>query len=107
MPMIFSLAATQMKIAPAEAITAATVKAMKPGTVIVDVAYGGMFYVIADAQPLGLTLAPDEGREIVRIAEMIKAAAAEQLPVVHPEQPSFAGITIGQVSGPAHDPLRL
>ena len=35
---------------------------------------------------------------------MIKAAAAEQLPVVHPEQPGFAGITIGQLSGPAHDP---
>ena len=29
------------------------------GTVTVDVAYGGMFYVIADAVPLGLTLAPD------------------------------------------------
>ena len=35
---------------------------------------------------------------------MIKAAAADQLPVVHPEQPGFAGITIGQLSGPAHDP---
>ena len=35
---------------------------------------------------------------------MIKAAANEQLPVVHPEQPGFAGITIGQLSGPAHDP---
>src|SRR5882672_3140874 len=28
------------------------------GTVTVDVAYGGMFYVIADAAPLGLALAP-------------------------------------------------
>ena len=35
---------------------------------------------------------------------MIKAAANEQLPVVHPEQPGFAGITIGQLSGPPHDP---
>jgi proline racemase len=40
----------------------------------------------------------------VRITEMIKAAAHEQLPVVHPEQPGFAGISIGQLSGPAHDP---
>jgi proline racemase len=74
------------------------------GTVTVDVAYGGMFYVIADAAPFGLRLTPDEGRDIVRITEMIKAAANEQLPVVHPEQPGFAGITIGQLSGPAHDP---
>ena len=74
------------------------------GTVTVDVAYGGMFYVIADAEALGFRLVPDEGRDITRVTEMIKAAAAEQLPVVHPEQPGFAGITIGQLSGPPHDP---
>jgi proline racemase len=74
------------------------------GTVTVDVAYGGMFYVIADAERFGLRLTPDEGADIVRITEMIKAAAADQLPVVHPDQPGFAGITIGQLSGPAHDP---
>lgn len=74
------------------------------GTVTVDVAYGGMFYVIADAAPFGFRLTPDEGADITRTTEMIKAAAAEQLPVVHPDQPGFAGITIGQLSGPPHDP---
>jgi proline racemase len=70
------------------------------GTVTVDVAYGGMFYVIADARAFGLKLTPDEGRDIVRITEMIKTAAREQLPVTHPEQPGFTGPTIGQLSGP-------
>jgi len=70
------------------------------GTVIVDVAYGGMFYVIADAAQFGLRLTPDEGRDIVRIGEMIKAAAKEQCPIVHPEQPGFDGVTIAQLSGP-------
>jgi proline racemase len=74
------------------------------GTLTVDVAYGGMFYVIASAEAFGLRLTPDEGADIVRITEMIKAAANVQLPVVHPEQPGFAGITIGQLSGLAHDP---
>jgi proline racemase len=74
------------------------------GTVTVDVAYGGMFYVIASAEAFGLRLTPDEGADIVRITEMIKAAANDQLPVVHPDQPGFAGITIGQLTGPAHDP---
>jgi proline racemase len=74
------------------------------GTVTVDVAYGGMFYVIASAEAFGLRLTPDEGADIARITEMIKAAAGDQLPVVHPDQPGFAGITIGQLSGPAHDP---
>jgi proline racemase len=74
------------------------------GTVTVDVAYGGMFYVIAEAGAFGLRLAPDEGRDIARISEMIKAAAQEQLPVQHPEQPGFTGITIAQLSGPASRP---
>jgi proline racemase len=82
----------------------ATVEVPKLGAVTVDVAYGGMFYVIASAEAFGLRLTPDEGADIVRITEMIKAAAADQLPVVHPEQPGFAGITIGQLSGPPHDP---
>jgi proline racemase len=82
----------------------ATVEVPHLGTVTVDVAYGGMFYVIASAERFGLRLTPDEGADIARITEMIKAAAADQLPVVHPEQPGFAGITIGQLSGPAHDP---
>lgn len=70
------------------------------GMVTVDVAYGGMFYVISDATPHGLTLKPDEGRDIVRVGEMIKAAAQEQLPVVHPTQPAFSGITIAVLTAP-------
>jgi proline racemase len=81
----------------------AVVEVPQLGSVTVDVGYGGMFYVIASADTFGLRLTPDEGRDIVRISEMIKAAANEQLPVVHPEQPGFAGITIAQLSGPAHD----
>ncbi len=74
------------------------------GWICVDVAFGGMFYVIADAEPFGLRLTPDEGREIVRVGEMIKAAAQEQLPAVHPENPGISGITIAQLSGPPSRP---
>ncbi len=70
------------------------------GTVTVDVAYGGMFYVLSDASQFGLRLTSDEGGEIVRIGEMIKAAAQEQLPVEHPTQPEFHGITIAQLTAP-------
>jgi len=69
------------------------------GVVTVDVAWGGMFYVIADAAPLGLRLTPDEGRDITRIGELIKAATREQLPVVHPENPEIRDVTIAQLSG--------
>jgi proline racemase len=70
------------------------------GTVTVDVAYGGMWYVMAEAAQLGLTIAPENGREIVRICEAVKTAAREQLPVVHPENLKIAGVSIGQLWGP-------
>jgi proline racemase len=82
----------------------ASVEVPSLGTIKVDVAYGGMFYVIADAAPLGFHLTPDEARDIVRVGEMIKAAAHEQLPAVHPENSAIAGITIAQLSAPADHP---
>src|SRR6266567_5476467 len=63
-----------------------------------------MFYVIADAEPIGLSLAPDEARDIVRVAELIKAATQEQLPVTHPENPGISGVSISQLSGPPSRP---
>lgn len=74
------------------------------GTVRVDVAWGGMFYVIADAGQFGLKVTPEEGAEIVRVGEMVKAAAREQLPAVHPENPEIAGISISELTGPPTHP---
>ncbi len=74
------------------------------GVVAVDVAYGGMFYVIADADRFGLRLLPEEGGRIARIGAMLTAAAREQLTAVHPENPSIAGVSISQLSGPPSHP---
>ena len=74
------------------------------GSVAVDIAYGGMFYVIIEAAAVGLQLTPDEGRDIVRLGEQIKAATREQWPVVHPEQPEISGVTIAQFSAPPTQP---
>lgn len=82
----------------------ATVQVPTLGDVQVDVAWGGMFYVIADAEAFGLRLMPDEGRDITRIGELIKAATREQLPVVHPDNPEIRDVTIAQLSGPAAGP---
>jgi proline racemase len=74
------------------------------GTVTVDVGWGGMFYVIAEAAQFGFELTPAEGADITRVTAMLKAAAREQLPVVHPANPAIRDITIGQLYGPAHSP---
>ena len=78
----------------------APVEVPELGRVKVDVAWGGMFYAIVEAAALGLDLTPDEGRDIVRLGEMVKAAAREQIPVVHPEQTEIAGISIVALTAP-------
>ncbi len=70
------------------------------GTVTVDVAFGGMWYAIADAAALGFALEPSEARELSLVGELIRVAAREQLPCVHPENPEIAGITIVQIAEP-------
>lgn len=74
------------------------------GPVRLDVAYGGMWYAIVDAAQAGLEIVPGQGAEIVRRGEMIKAAAREQLPVVHPENPEIAGISILEFTAPPISP---
>jgi proline racemase len=82
----------------------APVEVPQLGTVNVDVAYGGMFYAIVEASQVGLEITPDQGRDLVRVGEMIKAAAREQLPVTHPENPAISGVSILEFSSPATRP---
>jgi proline racemase len=70
------------------------------GTLAVDVAYGGMWYVIADAQALGFELVPSEARDLSAVGTRIHAAAREQLHPVHPENPEISGISIVQIAEP-------
>ncbi len=74
------------------------------GRATVDVAWGGMFYVIAEAAQFGLEISPETGAEMVRLSEALRRAAADQLPVVHPENPAIKGPTISQLTGPAARP---
>lgn len=74
------------------------------GAVVVDVAWGGMFYVIADAAQFDLELVPENAREISRIGEMLRAAANEQLPAIHPENDRVRGVTISQLAGRSDAP---
>jgi proline racemase len=70
------------------------------GTISVDVAFGGMWYAIADARALGFELVASEARDLSRVGELIRAAAREQLPCVHPMNPAIAGVSIVQIAEP-------
>lgn len=70
------------------------------GTLRCDVAYGGMIYCIVNAEDLKLKLSRDEARDHVRLGEMIKLAAAVQLPAVHPENSEIHTINQTLFAGP-------
>ena len=73
------------------------------GTIAVDVAYGGMFFAIADAHALGFSVTPDEGRDIVAAGTRITGAAIEQIEAAHPTEPEFRGISLSQIACPITD----
>ena len=70
------------------------------GSVSVDIAYGGAFFAIVDADALGFKLTPDEARELVESGEKIKAAVVEQYPVTHPENPDIHTVTFTEFAAP-------
>jgi proline racemase len=70
------------------------------GTIMVDVAFGGMWYAIADARALGFSLEPPEARDLCTVGETLRAAAREQLRCIHPDNPDIAGVSIVQIAEP-------
>ncbi len=68
------------------------------GQITVDIAWGGMFYVIADAAQFGIDPRAQNGSAIVRASEAMRAAAVAQYPVSHPENPALTGPTISQLN---------
>jgi len=74
------------------------------GTISVDVAYGGAFFAIVDAPSLGFAVEPKEARDLVALGNRIRTAAAQQLPVRHPENPDIHGVTFIEFAMPFAGP---
>jgi proline racemase len=70
------------------------------GSLRVDVAYGGMLYVIAEATDCGFEITPDEAADLSFIGEKVKKAAAEQLPSVHPDNEEIHTVNQTLWAGP-------
>jgi len=69
------------------------------GTLIVDTAYGGDSFVIADARALGFSIKPDEARDLAAMGMKITQAANEQLGFSHPEN-LWNHISFCQIAAP-------
>ncbi len=62
------------------------------GPITVDVAFGGCYFALIDAESCGLEIAPHEARRLVDLGLRIVQAATEQIAVRHPEMPQFSRI---------------
>ena len=69
------------------------------GTLTVDTAFGGDSFVLVDAHALGLSLTPDEGRDIADLGARITRAANDQIGFDHPTQP-WSHISFTQFTTP-------
>ncbi len=82
----------------------ATIDVPGIGSLLVDVSYGGMFYVLAEAAAAGLEIEPRRAADLVRVGEIVKKAAREQLVAVHPDNPEIDYLESVLWWGPAKQP---
>jgi proline racemase len=74
------------------------------GRVRFDVAYGGAFYAVVEAQPLGLGLTPEHCSRLIDYGRRIKRAVMEEFPIQHPFEQDLSFLYGVIFTGPAHTP---
>ncbi|RYN23085.1 hypothetical protein AA0114_g12863 [Alternaria tenuissima] len=70
------------------------------GTVTVDIAWGGMHYVLVDAASVGLAITHEHAPELIRLGEEIKRAVQKAYDPIHPDNPDMHGVTILEFTQP-------
>ncbi|MBI3512675.1 MAG: 4-hydroxyproline epimerase [Proteobacteria bacterium] len=74
------------------------------GTLTVDIAYGGNFYAIIDAQERFRDMADFTAADLVRLSPLLRRRVNEQLAVVHPEDATIRGVSHILWTGAPRDP---
>lgn len=70
----------------------ATIETEEWGTVTYDLCFGGVFYALVDAAELGLTLAPENAREIATKGVRLRNLIAPDCAASHPTVPELDGL---------------
>jgi proline racemase len=70
----------------------------------VDIAFGGVFYAIADTEAIGIPLDARRLPELRRLGVDIRAALNAAGGIAHPADPSIAGVDGVIFTGPPNDP---
>lgn len=59
------------------------------GTILADIAFGGVFYALLDVRQIGLAILPENARALAEAGIEIKALLKDQVRVNHPEIPGL------------------
>ena len=70
----------------------------------VDIAFGGMFYAIADTEAIGIPLTGSRLPELRRLGVEIRAAINSAGAIAHPVDESLSGVAAVIFTGPPQDP---
>jgi proline racemase len=74
------------------------------GEIDLDIAWGGNFYGLVAADPVGVDLEPAGAPRAIALARAIRAAVDERVAVVHPLFPNVRGLTHVEFYGPPTRP---
>lgn len=84
-----------------------TVDVPRLGKIKLDISFGGNFYAIVPAEPLGLELVPECYRQVIDYGSLIREAIYEQVEIQHPLNPGINRCShvrfIGRPSSPKAD----
>jgi trans-L-3-hydroxyproline dehydratase len=69
-------------------------------TMPVDVAFGGAFYAVVDAEAAGLAVVPEKLTELRAMGDAISRAVEKQISVVHPTEPGLNSVYGTIFTGP-------
>jgi proline racemase len=73
------------------------------GTVTVDIAWGGMHYVLVDVASVGLSITHEHAPELIKLGEEIKRTVQNSYDPIHHENPGMHGVTILEFTEPLQD----
>lgn len=70
----------------------AVIETAEWGCVRYDLCFGGVFYALVDVDQIGLTIAPENARQLAMIGVELRGRIAAQDPAPHPTTPALNGL---------------
>ena len=74
------------------------------GSISVDIAFGGSFFVIVDSRQIKMEICPDNASKLVEAGMAVIKAVNEQIEVRHPELEHIKRVDLCEIYGPAKSP---